>query len=93
MRVCSVVGCTRVKKNPKISLHKIPNDLKLAWNTAVNKVNNQKKPLKYVCSEHFTCDDFITSYSVPSDICSSVSIVDGRSILKRYNMYIGNLVL
>lgn len=80
------------KKNSKVSLHKVPNHLKLDWNTAVCKVNNQKKPLKYVCSEHFTSDDFMT-YSVPSDICSSVSIVDGRSILNRYKMYIGNLVL
>ena len=69
MRTCSIFGCTSGKYNIKVTLFKVSENNKIAWESALhNNINNQLKPLKYICSEHFLPDDVITEYSLPSDV-------------------------
>jgi len=75
MRKCSIIGCKSGENNKKVTLFKVTDNNKVAWESAVNStLSNQVKSLKYICSEHFLPDDIITSYSIPSDVAEVCKI-------------------
>jgi len=75
MRKCSIVGCKSGEKDKKVTLFKVNNQNKVAWESAVNNtINNKFKALKYICSEHFLPDDIIKDYSIPSDVAEVCKI-------------------
>ncbi|KAL4097115.1 hypothetical protein QTP88_021945 [Uroleucon formosanum] len=70
VRKCSINECESLENQTNVTLFKVYESNKVAWESAVhNTVNNQSKLLEYICSKHFSSDDVITKYSqTPSDI-------------------------
>ena len=70
VRKCSINECESREDQTNVTLFKVYESNKEAWESAVhNTVNNQLQPLNYICSKHFAPDDVITNYSqTPSDV-------------------------
>ncbi|KAL5246341.1 hypothetical protein ACI65C_013749 [Semiaphis heraclei] len=70
VRKCSINECESREDQTNVTLFKVYESNKVAWESAVhNAVNNQLRPLDYICSKHFAPDDVITNYSqTPSDV-------------------------
>lgn len=68
VRKCSILGCSSVKKNPKISLFKVPKNNSLAWNLAINKYICKDTVTQFVCADHFLPEDIVSAYSIPPDV-------------------------
>lgn len=62
-RKCSVIGCSSVKRNPKISFFTVPKHNSPAWNSIINNVNCKVTNVRFVCAEHFLPEDIVTTYS------------------------------
>lgn len=66
-RQCSVVSCKNVNH---VTLFKVPTDDFHSWNEIIRRINGvyNKNKVTYVCAEHFTEENLITTYSGPEDL-------------------------
>ncbi|XP_022176084.1 uncharacterized protein LOC111037690 isoform X1 [Myzus persicae] len=67
IRKCSIDGCESCENHKNVTLFKVYDNNKVAWESAVPSPN--KRILRYICSKHFLPEDLITQYSsIPSDV-------------------------
>ena len=63
IRQCSVIYCSSFKRNPE-QLFKVF----YTWNEIVQKINgSSNRRVAYICAEHFSNEDSITTYNGPND--------------------------
>jgi len=54
IRKCSINGCKNSEDQKNVTLFKVSDTNKVAWELAVqSKINTPLKSLKYICSKHF----------------------------------------
>lgn len=63
-RQCSVILCKSLKDNQHVTLFKTPAADFHSWNEIIGRINGayNKKKVIYVCAEHFSEKDLITTY-------------------------------
>jgi len=71
-------------KEKHVTLFKVPATDFHSWNEIIVSINGayNKHKVSYVCAEHFTEDDLITTYSGPDDLVRKYKIFILRIFFK-----------